>query len=68
VRSLATSSPLAIVTVATVLLLIMAHEVLAAISSDRFVLAKRWLFVGFTVFAVVLTVIIALRFYYLRTT
>jgi zinc transporter ZupT len=67
-KSLATNAPLAIATVAAVLLLIMAHEVLAAISTDRFVLAKRWLFVGFSVLAVVLTVVIALRFYYLRTT
>jgi F0F1-type ATP synthase assembly protein I len=65
-KSLATNSLLAIVTVAAVLLMIMAHEVLAAISIDRFVLAKRWLVVGFTVLGLLLTVLIASRFYYLR--
>jgi hypothetical protein len=48
--------------------MIAAHEVLAAISPDRFVLAKRWLVVGFTVLALILTVVIALRFHYLRAT
>ena len=65
-RSLATNAALAIATVSAVLLLIMAHEVLAAISTDRFVLAKRWLVVSFTVLGLLLAVLVAARFYYLR--
>jgi hypothetical protein len=65
-KALATNASLAIATVTAVLLVIMAHEVLAAISTDRFALAKRWLMVGFTALGLLLTVIVAARFYYLR--
>jgi hypothetical protein len=67
VKAMATNAPLAIVTVVAVLLLITAHEVLAAIAgTGRFVVARRWLVRGFTVAGIVLTVLIAARFYYLR--
>jgi predicted ferric reductase len=65
-RWLATSAPLAIATVATIIILIVAHELLAAISTDRFTPAKRWLTFGFAALGVLLTVLIAARFYYLR--
>ncbi len=67
-KGLATNDPLAIFSVASVLTLILAHELMAAIAgeSDRFVIARRWLSRGFTVLGVVLVVLIAARFYYLR--
>ena len=66
-KSLATNSPLAVITVVAVLLLITAHEVLAVVDgADRFVAARRWLVRGLTVVGILLTVMIATRFYYLR--
>jgi hypothetical protein len=67
-KSLATNTALAIVSVASVLTLLVAHELLAAIAgdSDRFVMARRWLSRVFTALGVLLVVVIAARFYYLR--
>jgi hypothetical protein len=67
-RSLATDSALAIVTVASVLVLIIGHEVLAAVAGEthRFVVTRRWLSRAFTVLLVLLAVLIIARFYYLR--
>ena len=65
-KSLATNAPLAIVTVVAILLLIVSHELLAAISTERFAPAKRWLMFGFAALGLLLTVLIAARFYYLR--
>jgi hypothetical protein len=67
-RSLATDSALAIVTVSAVLVLVIGHEVLAAVAgeSNRFVVTRRWLSRGFTVLLVLLAVLIIARFYYLR--
>ena len=67
-RSLATDSALAIVTVAGVLVLIISHEFLAAVAggADRFVVTRKWLSRAFTVLLVLLAVLIIARFYYLR--
>ncbi len=67
-RSLATNSALAIVTVSSVMVLIIGHELLAAVAgeTDRFVVARRWLTWAFTVLLVLLAVLIIARFYYLR--
>jgi threonine/homoserine/homoserine lactone efflux protein len=67
-RSLATDSALAIVTVTTVLVLIIGHEFLAAVAGEtnRFVMTRRWLSWAFTVLLVLLAVLIIARFYYLR--
>jgi len=65
-RSLASNAPLAIATVTAILLLIVAHELLAAVAVDRFGPAKRWLTIGFAALGLLLTVLIAARFYYLR--
>ncbi len=68
-KSLTTNSVLAIISVAGVIALIVTHELLAAIAgtSDRFVLARRWLFRASMVFGIVVAVLIVARFYYLRT-
>jgi hypothetical protein len=67
-KSLSTNSALAIFSVSSVLILIIAHEVLAAIAgdSDRFVLTRRRLSWAFSILCVLLAVLIAARFYYLR--
>jgi hypothetical protein len=68
-KSLTTNAVLAIFSVSSVLILIIAHEALAAIAggSDRFVVTRRWLSWAFTILGVLLAVLIAARFYYLRT-
>ena len=68
-RSLTANAAFGIVAVASVLVLIVAHEVLAAIAgtSDRYVVARRWVSRAFAVLAVVLAVLIVARFYYLRS-
>ena len=68
-RHLAENSALAIVTVSSVLVLIIAHEMLAAIGghSDRFVVTRRWLARVFFVLTAILALLIIARFYYLRT-
>ncbi|HXW34072.1 MAG TPA: hypothetical protein VEJ87_05790 [Acidimicrobiales bacterium] len=68
-KSLATNAPVAIISVASVLVLIITHEVLAAIAgdSDRFVLTRRWLSRLFSVLFVAVAFLIIIRFYYLRT-
>ena len=67
-RSLATNSALAILTVSSVLALIIGHELLAAVAgeSNRFVVTRRWVSRAFTVLLVLLAVLIIARFYYLR--
>ena len=65
-RSLASNAPLAIATVTAMILLVVSHELLAAIATDRFTPAKRWLTFGFATLGLLLTVLIAARFYYLR--
>ena len=65
-RALATNAPLAITTVVAIIVLVVAHELLSAISTARFPRAKRWLTFGFASFGLLLTVLIAARFYYLR--
>lgn len=66
-RSLATNATLAIATVVAVILLITAHELLSAIAgADRVVVARKWLTGAFTVLGLLLTVLIFVRFYYLR--
>jgi hypothetical protein len=68
-RFLAVNAPLAIVLVASVLVLIVSHEVLAAVAgpTDRFPVARRRLVWAFTVLGIMLTIVIAARFYYLRS-
>ncbi len=68
-KSLVASAALGIASVASVLLLIVVHEVLAAIANgpDRFSVARRWLSVAIAVLVTVLAVVIIARFYYLRT-
>lgn len=68
-KSLVANAAVGIVTVVSVLVLIVMHEVLAAIAgtSDRYVVARRWLSRAFAVLGIVLAVLIAARFYYLRT-
>ncbi len=68
-KSFVADATLAIATVAGVLALIVAHEVLAALAggSERFAPARRWLAVAVGVLVVILAVLIAARFYYLRT-
>jgi hypothetical protein len=68
VRSFVASAALGIVSVASVLVLIVVHEVLAAIANgpDRFMVARRWLSVAVAVLSVVLAIVIIARFYYLR--
>jgi hypothetical protein len=67
-RSLATNSALAIVTVSSVMVLIIGHEFLAAVAGEtnRFVVARRWVSRAFSVLLVLLAVLIIARFYYLR--
>jgi hypothetical protein len=67
-RSLATDSALAIFTVTAVLVLIISHEVLAAVAgpAQRFVVTLRWLSRAFTLLLVLLAILIIARFYYLR--
>lgn len=69
-KSLSTNAALAIFSVSSVLVLIIAHEVLAVIAgdSDRFVLTRRWLSWAFSILLVLLAVLVAARFYYLRLT
>jgi hypothetical protein len=69
VKHLVASAALGIVSVASVLILIVAHEVLATMAdgADRFVAARRWLTVAITILVAVLAILIVARFYYLRT-
>lgn len=68
-KTLVANAALGIVMVAGVLLLIVLHEVLAAVANgpDRFGVARRRLSVAIAVLVVVLALLIAARFYYLRT-
>ncbi len=68
-KTLVASAPLGIVVVATALVLIVVHEVLAAIDdgAGRFAGIQRWLTTVIAVVVVVLTALIIARFYYLRT-
>jgi hypothetical protein len=69
VKSLVANAALGIVSVASVLVLIVIHELLAAIAGgpDRFVVARRWLTIVIGVLVAALALIIIARFYYLRT-
>jgi hypothetical protein len=68
-KALASNAIVAIVTVASVLSLIVAHEVLSAIAGDseRFAETKRWVSRAFTVLGMILAGVIVARFYYLRS-
>jgi hypothetical protein len=68
-KSLVASAALGIVSVASVLVLIVVHEVLAAMANgpERFAVARRWLSVAIAILVAVLAVVIIARFYYLRT-
>jgi hypothetical protein len=66
-KSLASNAPLAIAAVVSVILLVMAHELLSAIAgADRFAPARKWLIRASVVTGLVVTVLIFARFYYLR--
>jgi uncharacterized membrane protein (UPF0136 family) len=69
VKSLVANAALGIVAVASVMVLIVAHEVLATIAgpAPRFVQTRKWLSRVFTVLGILLAVLIAARFYYLRS-
>jgi hypothetical protein len=68
-KSLVASAALGIASVASVLILIVVHECLAAMANgpDKFVAIRRWLTVIITVLVGVLAILIVARFYYLRT-
>jgi hypothetical protein len=69
VKTLVANAALGIVSVASVLILIVIHEVLATIADGpgRFTVARRRLSLAIAVLVVVLAVLIVARFYYLRT-
>jgi hypothetical protein len=68
-KSFVANAAVGIVSVSIVVVLIMIHEVLSAIAGadGRFVVARRRLAVAATVFALLLAIVIASRFYYLRS-
>ena len=68
-KSLVANAAIGIASVASVLILIVVHEVLATIANgpDRFIAARRLLGVVIAVLVAVLAVLIVARFYYLRT-
>jgi hypothetical protein len=68
-RSFVANAAVGIVSVSIVLVLIIVHEVLAAIAGagSRFVVARRRLAGATAGFALLLAVLIAARFYYLRS-
>jgi hypothetical protein len=68
-KALVANAALGIVSVASVLVLIVVHEVLAAVANgaDRFVVARRRLSVAIAILGAVLALVIIARFYYLRT-
>ena len=68
-KSFVANAAVGIVSVSIVVVLIMIHEVLSAIAGadGRCVVARRRLAVAATVFALLLAIVIASRFYYLRS-
>ena len=68
-RSVVANAAVGILSVSIVLVLIVVHEVLAAIAGadSRFVVARRRLAAVATVFGLLLAGLIAARFYYLRS-
>lgn len=68
-KSLVANAALGIASVAAVLILIVIHELLAAMAGgpDRYVVARRWLSVVIGVLVALLAILIIARFYYLRT-
>lgn len=68
-KSLVANAALGIASVASVLVLIVVHELLAVIAggADRFAVARRWLTVVIAVLVAALALLIIARFYYLRT-
>jgi type IV secretory pathway VirB2 component (pilin) len=68
VKSFVANAAVGIASVASVLILIIVHEALAAMAdgADRFAWARRWLAGAIATLVVVLAIIVIARFYYLR--
>jgi hypothetical protein len=68
-KTFVANAAVGIISVSIVMVLIILHEVLAAIAGagNRFVIARHRLARATTVFALLLAVLIAARFYYLRS-
>jgi len=67
-KTFVANAAVGIFAVASVVVLIVAHEMLAAIAgtSGRFVVARKWIARAFAVLGLLLAVLIIARFYYLR--